>query len=244
MTAELITFLLIGAAAGGFVNGLAGFGTSLFALGWWLHILPPVQAVAIVLVLSVASGIQGVVLVRKSIQWKRLAIFLIPGLIGIPLGLVLLQRIDVEILKLLIGGFLLLYAAFFIARQDLPRLTPPAWADACVGGVGGVLGALAGLSGALPTMWLTLRAWQKAEMRAVLQPYNVAILGISALMLAATGVYTTGTLVLIAVALPTTMAAAQAGLWAFGRLTDIQFRRLLIVLMGVSGAVLLARSLL
>jgi len=144
MTAETAAFLLIGAAAGGFVNGLAGFGTALFALGWWLHVMPPVQAVAVVLALSVASGLQGVVRVRHAIRPRRLALFLVPALAGIPLGLVLLKRVDAEILKIVVGGFLLLYAVFFVARRDLPRLEPPAWADGVVGAVGGVLGALAG----------------------------------------------------------------------------------------------------
>ena len=84
MSAELIVFLLIGAAAGGFINGLAGFGTALFALGWWLQVMPPLQAVALVLVMSVCSGIQGVFLVRHAIQPRRLAQFLVPALFGIP----------------------------------------------------------------------------------------------------------------------------------------------------------------
>ena len=48
MTFETILFLTLGAAAGGFVNGLAGTGTALFALGFYTVVLPPVQAVAVV----------------------------------------------------------------------------------------------------------------------------------------------------------------------------------------------------
>ena len=36
-------FILAGAAAGGFINGLAGFGTALFALGFFLSVLPPMH---------------------------------------------------------------------------------------------------------------------------------------------------------------------------------------------------------
>ena len=64
----LITFLALlgaGAIAGGFINGLAGFGTALFSLGFWLQIMPPQQAVALVLAMSVLSGIQGLILVRR-----------------------------------------------------------------------------------------------------------------------------------------------------------------------------------
>ena len=36
MGGEVILLIIAGAFAGGFANGLAGFGTGLFALGWWL----------------------------------------------------------------------------------------------------------------------------------------------------------------------------------------------------------------
>ena len=58
--------LLFGALAGGFVSGLAGFGTALMALGIWLYVLPPSIAVPLVLIwavlllalcLQVASGL-------------------------------------------------------------------------------------------------------------------------------------------------------------------------------------------
>ena len=60
MSVDAIVVISIGAAFGGLVNGLAGFGTGLFALGWWLVVLPPKSAVALVVVLSLVSGVQGV----------------------------------------------------------------------------------------------------------------------------------------------------------------------------------------
>lgn len=244
MTAEFILLLLGGAIAGGFVNGLAGFGTSLFALGWWLQILPPKQAVVLVLVLSVFSGLQGAWVVRKSIEPRRLAIFLVPALIGIPVGLQVLQWSDVDLLKLIVAVFLLTYAVFFIARRNLPAMTAETpVVDAGIGFAGGVLGATAGLSGALPTMWLAMRDWQRQKVRAVLQPFNIAVLGIAAVLLVIDGVLDRQTLIALAVAFPATMLAAQAGLWAFGRLTDVQFRWLLVSLMLVSGLGLLARTI-
>ena len=43
----VIICLIAGGFAGGFVNGLAGFGTALFALGWFLQVLPPREASAV-----------------------------------------------------------------------------------------------------------------------------------------------------------------------------------------------------
>ena len=245
MTLDFVLILIAGAVAGGFVNGLAGFGTSLFALGWWLQIMPPLQAVALVLSLSVFSGLQGAWVVRKSIEPRRLAVFLAPALFGIPLGLQILRLIEVDVLKLIIAGFLLAYAAFFITRRNLPSLTREfPLIDGCIGFTGGILGAVAGLSGALPTMWMALRDWPRQKTRAVLQPYNIAVLGISAILLALDGAFDRATLITMAIAFPATMLAAQVGLWVFARLSDTQFRWLLVALMLVSGFVLLLRTIL
>ena len=244
---HVLALLAAGAAAGGFINGLAGFGTALFALGFWLQIMEPVQAVAVCVVLSVLSGIQGVWIVRGAVatHWRRLARFLVPGLVGIPLGVALLAVLDAGALKLVIAGFLILYGGFFSLRSALPRLERPTpLIDGVIGFAGGVLGGAASLSGALPTMWCSMRPWPKAEVRAVLQPYNVVILGTTVLALAIGGAYTRETLFLTAIALPVTMLAAQVGIATFRRLGDDAFRRLLIALMLVSGLVLLARELL
>ena len=74
--------LATGALAGGFINGLAGFGTALFALGWWLAILPPEEAVTMVVIMSLVSGIYGLREIRHSIQPARLARYVVPALIG------------------------------------------------------------------------------------------------------------------------------------------------------------------
>ena len=50
-----MTVLLFGALAGGFVSGLAGFGTALMALGIWLYVLPPDVVVQLVLICSVIA---------------------------------------------------------------------------------------------------------------------------------------------------------------------------------------------
>ena len=209
MTNEYLVVLIAGAFAGGFVNGLAGFGTSLFALGWWLQIMPLIQAVAVVLLMSVASGIPGLVFIWRAISGCALALFLIPALAGIPIGLQVLHRIDAEFLKIVIAGFLLLYGGFFLLRGDLPNLSRPIpVVDSGIGFAGGILGAIAGLSGALPTMWLAMHDCCKEQSRAILQPFNVVVLAISAMLLAWDGAYDRPTLTVAAIALPATMIAA------------------------------------
>ncbi|WP_342723507.1 sulfite exporter TauE/SafE family protein [Bradyrhizobium sp. B097] len=240
-------WLAAGSAAGGFINGLAGFGTALFALSFWLQILPPTEAVSMVVIMSVVSGLQGVALVRQSIQDNpvRLSRFLVPGLAGIPVGTNLLAVVNPLTIKLVVATFLISYGGFIMARRGLPR-SARQWpvVDCCVGFVGGILGGAASLSGVVPTMWCALQPWTKSEQRAVLQPFNVLILAISAAVFCASGYYSAQTVPLILIALPITLIFAQIGIWTFKRMTDDQFRRLLVGLMFASGVILVAKEVL
>jgi uncharacterized membrane protein YfcA len=240
-------WLAAGSAAGGFINGLAGFGTALFALGFWLQILSPTEAVSMVVIMSVVSGLQGVALVQQSIRENpiRLSRFLLPGLVGIPVGTKLLAIVSPLTIKMLVAVLLIAYGGFILMRRGLPR-TPRQWpvVDCFVGFVGGILGGAASLSGVLPTMWCALQPWTKSEQRAVLQPFNVLTLAIAAAVFAASGYYSSRSVPLILIALPITLIFAQIGIWAFKRMTDDQFRRLLVSLMFVSGLIILAKEVL
>lgn len=237
-----LMLLLAGAAAGGFVNGLAGFGTALFALGFWLHVFPPAEAVALAASFSVLSGLQGVWVVRRSINPRRLSLFLVPALVGLPIGVALLLQIDATALKLIVAVLLLGYGLWFSFRS-LPRWGN-VWSgwDAVVGFTGGLLGGMAGLSGALPMLWCTLRGWPKAETRAVLQPFNVLVLLLAVGYFGYLGHLNQAFVLKLLVGLPVTLLAAQCGIWLFKRLTDQGYRRLLIVLMVLSGGSLLWRE--
>lgn len=243
MSADVIMFLVLGALAGGFINGLAGSGTALFALGFYLMVLEPITAVAIVALMSVLAGLQGVWIVRKEIleEPRRLARFLIPGLIGVPIGLSLLNVIDARTLRIAIAVLLIIYGGYFGFRAALPafqRRTPVI--DSLIGLTGGVLGGAAAVSGALPAIWVSLRPWSKAQSRAVLQPFNVVILSTTVLLLFFRGAYDQTALLALVVTVPTGLIAAQVGIAVFRRMSDTGFRRLLILLTLAMGVGILA----
>jgi len=79
-------------------------------------------------------------------------------------------------------------------------------------------------------MWLSIRPWTKAETRAVLQPFNVAVLSTTICLLALKGAYDRTALNALLVTVPVGLIAAQTGIMVFRRLSDTGFRRLLILL--------------
>ncbi len=247
MNMEYILYLVLGAAAGGFINGLAGTGTALFALGFYLVALEPVTAVAIVAAMAVLAGIQGLWEVRSDIliQRARVLRFVVPGLCGVPVGLLLLGLVETSVLRLIVAALLIIYGGYFAFRANLPTLTQPkAWVEPTVGLAGGVLGGMAGLSGALPTLWLSLRPWPKAQIRAVLQSFNMVILITTVVLLLFRGAYDAAALKALLITVPTGLIAAQIGLMVFRRLSTDGFRRLLVVMSLLMGLGLLLSEVL
>ncbi len=248
MTVELILYLAAGAALGGFVNGLAGFGTGLMSLGIWLQVMSPEDAVPVVAAMSVASGVQSLWLTRSGIKkgLHRLPRFLIPALIGLSAGAWILNWIDTATLKLTVAFFMLFYTAFFLMKARLAaeiKNEHPV-CDVLCGFTGGVMGGAASLSGVVPTMWCALQSWNKYETSAILRPYNVIILTLAFLWYCIAGHVSVHTLILTAVAFPVTLVFSRLGVSAFRKLTDAQFRLVLVALMLVSSLSILAREFL
>ena len=53
------------------------------------------------------------------------------------------------------------------------------FADGVSGLIGGVMGGLAGLTGPAPTLWCTLRGWDKDTQRCIFQNFNLGMQGIA-----------------------------------------------------------------
>lgn len=240
-----IAIIVLGALCGGFVTGLAGFGTGLTALGFWLYVVDPVVAAALVVICSVVGQVQSLYTVRRAVTWRRVWPFLLGGIVGVPLGVAVLHVVDPKTLKILLGLLLVGYTSVTLGFRRLPTVT---WggsiADGVVGFGGGILGGIAGLSGPLPTIWCGLRGWQADVQRGVYQPYNLTILSIALMAYATQGMLTTQVWGFVLLCLPATLLGAYGGMRLYGRVDDRQFRYLVLWLLFASGLVLTISNLL
>jgi uncharacterized membrane protein YfcA len=120
MSSIAFVLLFFGALAGGFVSGLAGFGTALMTLGIWLYVLPPAVAVPLVLICSIVAQTSTLRAIWRSIDFKLVWPFLVGGLAGVPLGTMLIAHADPRIFKLSVGVLLLVFRPRYISTA--PRL--------------------------------------------------------------------------------------------------------------------------
>jgi uncharacterized membrane protein YfcA len=138
-----------------------------------------------------------------------------------------------------IGVFLMLFSIYSLARPPLkPVAKGGALADAGVACLNGVLGGVTGLAGILVTIWCGLRGWPKDVQRTVFQPVAVAIFAMSAFWLGAKGAVSIDTIKLFLIGLPVLLAGTWVGLKLYGRLDEGRFRRIVLLVLLVSGFLL------
>ncbi|MNZ57066.1 Sulfite exporter TauE/SafE [compost metagenome] len=237
--------IVAGALSGGVVTGLAGFGTALTALGFWLYVVDPAIAAALVVICSVVGQLQSLCRVRRAVSWTLAWPFLLGGLLGVPVGVLALKIIDAQTLKSALGLFLVGYTSLMLTLRQLPTVAH--WggrlADGLVGTSGGVLGGIAGLSGVLMSIWCGLRGWSADRQRGIYQPYNLIVLSIALGIYASQGLLTPRVWELSLLCLPATLLGTWLGLRLYGRVNDRQFRYLVLWLLLASGLVLTLSSL-
>ena len=165
--------VVLGAAAAGFVQGLSGFGFSMVAMSFWAWTLEPRLAAVLAVCGALTGQIVAAATVRRGFDTARLLPFVLGGLAGIPLGVALLPRLDMDAFKLVLGTLLVLWCPAMLLARQLPHITAGGRvADAAVGLSGGVMGGLGGFTGVLPTLWCTLRGLDKDVQRAIIQNFN------------------------------------------------------------------------
>ena len=138
-----------------------------------------------------------------------------------------------------VGIFLVVYSLYALFRPAMRPVTAGGGAaDAGVGFLNGVLAGITGLAGILVTIWCGLRGWPKDQQRTIFQPVAVAIFVMSAVWLGAKGAIAADTIRLFLFGLPALLVGTWLGMKLYGHLDEAMFRRVVLVLLLVSGAAL------
>jgi len=128
---------------------------------------------------------------------------------------------------------MLLRPAVHPFRQAAPRY------DAVAGLAGGLIGGVTAMPGAIPAIWCDLRGLAKDRQRGLVQPYITAMQIAALAFLAAQSGISVGLSSEVLHSLAPLGAGTMLGLALFGRVSDSQFRRVLLSTLMVCGLVYL-----
>jgi uncharacterized protein len=230
-------FMAFAIFAGAVVSGFTGFAFSAVAGAILLHVLPPGEAVPLMMICSVIVQSISLVSLRRHIDWRGSATLIVCGLFGLPPALYLLLHADAALFRIGFGVFLAAYAGYMLFRPGPLRLRHAIGSGyaAAIGFAGGLVGGLTAMPGVAPTIWCDLRGVAKDRQRGLVQPYITAM-QIAALALLAMRHGLSRIMVEhILLSLPVLAAGALVGLMLFGKVNDGVFRRVLLGVLLLSG---------
>jgi len=251
LTPLSILLLVVILAASALMSGLSGFGFS--AIGaLCLILLPPKLGVPLLMTLSAANQVMSLRQLKADMQPLKQwwpdgpAPYLLGGLLGVPIGLAILSSLPTTDLMLVFGTFLVIYAVYSLLRPHGAHTTVQGgWlASSLVGMSGGVIGGFTAFPGAAVVVWNGLRHVPKREARAIVQPYIfiLQLLSIALLALQKPDTFGPKYWLLVAITIPVVLPCTLIGVRLYRQLSDVNFRRVTFILLGISGLGLLIKA--
>ncbi len=225
------------------MQGLSGFGFGLTAMSLWAWTLEP-QLAAVLAVFGAFTGqLIAAVTVRRGFNLARLAPFIVGGLAGLPLGIHLLPRLDVPLFKGLLGLLLVIMCPLMFFADRLPRIRRGGRAgDVLAGVAGGAMAGLGGFTGVVPTLWCTLRGFDKHVQRAVIQNFNLAMLSVAFISYLVNGTASREMVPLFALVAPAMLIPSLLGARLYAVVSETGFRKVVLGLLTASGLALLTAA--
>lgn len=231
------------AFAGGFIQGLTGFGSALVTIPLATYLVPLPFALAVFAIVDFANGL------RLGLENPRNAVLgdiarMVPLMIvGIVTGTTLLVNLPRNTSLIALGVFVLAYAVYSLARRGGPAIVSRNWAF-FAGFCGGLSGTLFGAGGPPYAIYLSHRPLSKEQFRATMTLTTIFSIGLRLIAFAVTGLLMQdGVWLAAAAAIPAGLFAIYFASKIFRAISREMVMRGVAILLLASGASLIARGL-
>lgn len=225
-----------------FVGVCAGFGGGLTTMPLVTMLLPVKMAAPMSVIVGTATALYATWLSRKETDWKSAIVLIVFSLLGIPIGIYALSYLPDGIMKIGLGGFLIVYSFYSLFIPRLP-IYDRGWIAAPLGAIAGALGAAFSTNGPPVVIYGMLRNLAPAAFRGTLNAFftasNIAIIG----GLVSSGIMTMSTVKLVVFCIPTMILGSLIGQFVHKRIPVAIFRIVVFILLIASGSMLIVGAL-
>jgi uncharacterized membrane protein YfcA len=230
------TILFVGLAVflAVFTQSLSGFGVALVAMALVPALVGIQVATPLVALIALVMEAVLVIYYHQSLQVRAVWKIALAAVIGTPLGVFFLSRVDEGIALGVLGVVIAGYAFYALLAFKMPRMEKPIWAY-LAGLVGGMLGGAYNTSGPPVIVYADSRRWPPDVFKGNLQGYFIIVSLAVVISHALDGNITPSVWKLFLWTLPFTVLGIVAGLSLDRWLNPVIFRRVVLVLLVVMG---------
>ena len=237
----------------GMASGMTGFAFS--AIGAMaLFLLPPIVAVPMLQACSFFNQGLSIAKLRKDMPKTLHDWFpygpgpaILGGLAGVEAGVWILNHLPGAGIMLILGILITLYSVYstfkpegFVLHHDHGD-----WpTGVVVGALGGAIGGFTAFPGLTVVVWVSLRDLAKAKARAITQPF-IMTLQLAALITNAIHHpqnFGKPFWIMLALTVPAVLPGTLTGVWIYHRISEVNFKRAVFILLLVTGVGLLVKG--
>jgi len=233
----LIIFLAI------FTQSLTGFGLALVSMPLLTVILGIQTAAPLVALIGLVTELVLLIYFRQALNLQVVWRLALASVVGVPLGVLVLQRVDESLVLAFLGLVVAGYALYALMNFRLPAVQQVGWAYGA-GFLAGILGGAYNTSGPPVIIYGHCRGWSPAAFKGNLQGFfllNTVVILISHFLAAN---FTPLVWQYGLVALPAAALGIVAGLGLDKRINPLTFRKIVLVALLLLGVWLILDSFL
>jgi uncharacterized membrane protein YfcA len=236
----------------GLASGMTGFAFS--AIGAIaLFLLPPIVAVPMLQACSFFNQMLSIGKLRKDMPKALHDWFpygpgpaILGGLAGVEAGVWILNHLPGAGIMLILGILITLYSLYSTFKpKDLIVQGFGGWpTGVVVGALGGAIGGFTAFPGLPVVLWVSLRDLAKAKARAIVQPFIVTLQLAALITNAIHHPHNFGKpfWIMLALTVPAVLPGTLTGLWIYHRISEVNFKRVVFILLLVTGVGLLLKG--
>lgn len=221
-----------------FIQGLTSFGFSLIALPLLAGLLPFQQVIAMLIIYSLMLNLVMLFKLYRNVHLKLITMLIVGGVLGIPLGIWLLQHAEPILLKRIAGLLIIIVSLALLSGKRIVLKNPHKF-YAPLGFLSGILQGSLSLSGPPIVLFLSNQDVDKAVFRANLTAFFTMMNLISIPGFVLKGMITGEVLVQTFTALPVLLIGLGGGMYLATRIDEAIFKRITLGLITLAGVMAL-----
>lgn len=228
-------------AAACFVQGLAGFGIGLVSLAFLPFLMSPAHAIVLITLFAAVFTVVIFIPLRRDFTLHGMVELMVGTVLATPAGIWLLAGLPPDVLKRLIGLVLLVIVALEWLGLYPQRLHGRGWGFGA-GLAAGLLGGAIGTPGPPVILYAAAQGWSPRTVKANIQAFLIVNQAVILFGYWWAGLLDREVARLTWLYAVPAVGGLAAGMLLFNRLDRARFRRVVFLVLFVSGVVLLIRG--
>lgn len=227
----------------GFVQGVSGFGAGIVFMSIAPYFMHVTGAAAVSNFVSLMLEIMMVIRYRKHIQKGTIFLPAVFFIVASTIGISLASEMDTQIMKRILGAFLIVLSVFLLVFRDRMKLRPTLGAMFVCGFVSGLCDGMFSIGGPLMVLYFLAITKSKEEYLGTIQTFFMICAAYNLALRTYRGLFSMDILGYALAGTAAIFVGLKIGNCVVDKINDQMMQRIVCIMIGISGVTTLLSSM-